>query len=428
MRTIRKLTSPLFSLLLAPICFVRTFAFVLIHWRMFRVGRVYVFHHHSFGHTISGLDYVSRLFYPNPVSLLYVGSPGSNPYLSECFAHNLIPHSLISRTPIFRSAIPRLNYLCARMICHWVASFRTDVSIIDRAAMYKTISLAHGKTLVGNEERDQKFSADDWTGYLHLLHNHIGRPPQLPAKLLERCETEIKRKFSKFFDRPFATLLLRQKGDGDRFDNFARCSGPQRNYRPAIERLVGEGYHVVGAGETDHAVFSDISGYLNLSELDLPPKLINLYLLSQCAIFIGQQSGPSVLPNSLGIPSLICDALPHRIGTFFQGDIILFKQLKLSSGTLLSLSDIYRDHQDLALGYGFARKGVEILPNTSDEILDGIQEVIAIQKKRLQISDRDQELIQKFFRLVPSTMTLHYQKNRPPLSILRSLETQLAER
>ncbi|MBI2281846.1 MAG: TIGR04372 family glycosyltransferase, partial [Bacteroidetes bacterium] len=106
----------------------------------------------------------------------------------------------------------------------------------------------------------------------------------------------------------------------------------------------------------------DISGYFSLTDVDLPPALLNLFLIMKCALFIGQQSGACVLANSCGVPALLCDAFPHRLGTFSPDDVILFKHYReRATGAILSDADVFKNHQDLAYGYHFAQKNIEDL-------------------------------------------------------------------
>lgn len=97
-----------------------------------------------------------------------------------------------------------------------------------------------------------------------------------------------------------------------------------------------------------------------------------------CNYFIGQQSGPLLVPNSCNKPSLIVDSMPHCLGTFSKDDYILFKNLKLNkSKKKLSIKEIYSNYPDLALGYNFKNRNVSIIENSNEEILNAVKYFIS---------------------------------------------------
>ena len=242
------------------------------------------------------------------------------------------------------------------------------------------------------------------------------------------CRKAISARHPEFFDRPFITILLREKGKGGTLDDSFRCSGPQENYLPAVREMVAAGYNVLGTGETVHGKFKDEPGYYSLRDVDVPGPVLNLFALMRCSLFVGQQSGPHILPNSCAIPCLICDAMPYRIGTFIAEDIILFKELRRKSdGKLLSYVDVFRDHPDLAYGYNFAAKGIEIEPNTPEDILAATREALALLRGENPVGPEEADLIERFRLLPEERMTLRYHRTRPPLFMLRRLKDQLTE-
>jgi putative glycosyltransferase (TIGR04372 family) len=122
---------------------------------------------------------------------------------------------------------------------------------------------------------------------------------------------------------------------------------------------------------------------------------------------------------------LLTDALPHRYGTFRHEDTVLFKRLRDRDGHVLSLVEVYRDHPDLAQGYNYDAKGVEIVENTAEEILEAVQEAAALARGTLEPSEEDERLAEAFRALPGPGMPIAYHRNRPPLFELRMLRGEL---
>ncbi len=306
-----------------------------------------------------------------------------------------------------------------------VAAFKRNVHCIDQAMFYKTLSVANNALQFGREETGKLENDDDYSGYFHLLDRHIGPSPMLRHDLIVRCREAIKKKYPHFFDKPFITLLLRQKGLQKEHSTAFRSSGPQENYQAAVQFATENGWHIVGTGETDHRIFGNIPGYFDFGKTGIPPQLMNVFLLTQCRLFVGQISGPYLLPSSCGIQCIITDAMPHRLGVFGRDHLVIHKRLQSRrENRTLSLVEIFREHKDLAFGYNFGKKGITILPNTPEEILEAVQEGISILEGQFTLSSEDDELIKKF-RLLPSAgMHLLFQANRPSLAILHRLREQ----
>ncbi|MEK7137171.1 MAG: TIGR04372 family glycosyltransferase [Patescibacteria group bacterium] len=405
---------------------VRIPLFLLWHRKeLLKSEFTYAYFNHSFGHTVIQLDYLSRLYFPHRVTAVCIAHPDTNPYVFECFSHNidmLVCPQIFSRFSVpFTTTSERV----LRFFLHLFVGWSERLHVVDLMTVYRTVSLAGNSLRVGLEESGTLVVDDDHTGYARLIDSGIGHPPRLPEQMLARCRDAIGARAPRFFDKPFVTLHMREKGVGKVFATRSRNAGPHENYRDAVSWLTQNGYHVVGTGETRHEFFRDIDGYWSLEDIDLPPELLNIFLLTECALFIGQMSGGYQLPSSHGILCLITDAIFHRLATFRRENILLFKHLRRrSTGEVISLVDIYRNHRDLAFGYHFREKDIEIIPNTPEEILEAVRECIAIVENRLALSAEDRELIEHFRALPFEGMHLKFLENRTTLHELRRLRKQ----
>lgn len=401
-------------ILLTPV----VLAFLIRHRRLFDASLVMPFYVGSFGNSFLVLDFAARLYDGNQISLVMVRDPGQNAYLPSMFRKNMTLYwvGTMGFNPYTVAAVLRtLVYVLCR--------FLGRASVIEWQTLHYT--LAHiPERVTGSEERDRLLPTPyDKSGYVYLLEQGIGTQPGLPPDLIERCKSYIAARYPGFFDRPFITLLLRAKGQDDpELSTRYRSSGPMENYRAAVAHAISRGYHVVGAGETQNSAFADVPGFFDLGEVPGAPGLLNLFLLSHCALFWGQHSGPVVVANSCGIPCLITDALPYCSGTFGSGgkDIVLYKPLTLrGENAPLDMVELYTLHQDLAHGYGFARKGVTIGFSGDSDILKAMAE--ALDRLSSPAPADVLALAEKWRDLIEPSMLVRFQSSRPPEFILRGL-------
>ena len=207
------------------------------------------------------------------------------------------------------------------------------------------------------------------SGFIKLLKSTRKVKPFLNDELNLKCRKEIENKFPTFFEKPFICLLLRKPRSKNYFDRMRGST--QKNYIKTVKYFISNGYNVVGTGETDDNLFSYLSGYYNFNELDLDLNLINLFILTNCSLFISQHSGAYILPNIMEIPVILTDSFPFYIGTYNPKDVILFKTVKLN-GKKLSIQEIISNHTHLVYGNNPQNK-YEILDNTEEEILKAVQ-------------------------------------------------------
>jgi putative glycosyltransferase (TIGR04372 family) len=417
---------PVWRAIVFAVALVEVPLFLLRNRELFRNDILYPFWHWSFGHTVSGIDYASRLYWPHRISLLYVPHPNADPLLPRLFEHNVDTFTYRSVLG-FRSVnidAPRVAVL--RFYVFLLAAVIPRLQVAERLSVYKTVSLAGDRRIeAGDPDTNELVEALDLTGYVRLLHDGVGRDAALPPDLREHARAAIHAAYPHFLSRPFVTITFRRKGGGLELHTAIRDAGPPENYVPAVRWLTENGFHVVLWGD-DSGAFDQIEGVYSLERADLPRDVLNLFVFAECYLFVGQQSGAPVLANACAMPCVLTDAFPHRYGTFRRDDVILFKRLReRATSRLLSLVEIYRDHADLAQGYNFEAKGVEIVPNTPEEIVEAVQEAVALSQGSLELTEDDQHLAGLFRRLPAQSMPIAYHGNRPPLAELRRIRVEL---
>jgi hypothetical protein len=295
----------LFALIEVPL-------FLLRNRELFRNDILYPFWHWSFGHTVSGIDYASRLYWPHRISLLHVPHPNANPLLPRLHEHNVDAFTYRSAIGFKSVHIDAPRAAVLRFFTFLAAAVVPRLQVAERESVYRTVSLAGDARIeAGDPDANELVEALDYTGYVRLLHDGVGRDAELPLDLRERVRSAIAAAYPDFFSRPFVTFTFRRKGSGLEAHTAIRDAGPAENYLPAMRWLTENGFNVVLWGD-DGEAFSGLQDVYTLERAELERNELNLFVFAEAALFVGQQSGAPVLANACGVPVLLVDALPHR--------------------------------------------------------------------------------------------------------------------
>ena len=391
---------------------------------------IFPFTHHSFGHPIIAIDWASRTFFPNKLCFVIIPSINDNEFMPTCFSHNVI----VARINLEQEHRNRANEVSIYKSLHYVlmlyASFCASRGIHVRIVVYDEAEYMESMPVLcrmSDHSNDLVYRPNSATGYSRLIKNKVGHPARLPMEYVELCRSRISGVYPEFFNRPLICMLLRKKGAPHVFSDFSRSAGSSEGYARLIQFLIASGYHVAGTGETDNDSFKNIPGYYDLRHIDLNPKLINVFLLTNSVLFIGQQSGPFVLASAAEIPCLITDALPHRVGTFGKRDINLYKDIYLKDrDTPLSLVEIYRTHLDIACGADIRDSGASVVNNSTEQLLDAAREALDMLKDPTSLSQmRADGLAERLRAIMPYHLPVRVHASRPPASVLESLLPEL---
>lgn len=382
---------------------------------------IYPFYCSSFGHNIISFELLTRFTYPHKASVIYTPWKRYNPYLSKLYSESIdlfyfeAPHSIQDFTwNMMRLGLTLLTY-----------SRRAP----DKPVVYEYEGFCHllslgEKDIAGHEELGHLYEIRNTRGFSTLIKNQWGRAPQLPESEIKKCKDAIIEKYPNFFTKPFVTMLLRKKGsDGVKLSDTQRCPLDMSDYIPAVQHLAESGFYITGTGETDDKLFADIDGYYDLSDIQIDIKLLNIFLLTECNLFFGQQSGPYYLSNSRATQCILTNCMPYRMGSLGQRDLNLYKKIKIQD-RILSVVEIYKNHLDLVRGYNFSNKNAEVVDNTEEEILETVKEAVELFKGKTT-PEHIIELDQKLKSLMPDDIRATKDPSRMPAFILKSAEAEL---
>lgn len=407
---------------LACITTVRVFAFVFKNRRAILKNRIiYPFYCSSFGHNIISFELLTRLTYPHKASVIYTPWQRFNPYLPKLFEDSIdlfyfhTPHSIHDYT---------WNVMRFALICITFGPRAPNKPVVYEYEGFCHLLSLGEKDIAGHEENNRLYEIRNTRGLYNLIRNRWGKIPQLPEAEQNQCRSAITEKYPDFFDKPFVTMLLRKKGEGSaKLSDQQRNPADMREYIPATKYWAKSGFHIAGTGETDNDIFRNIEGYYDLSDINLDQKLLNIFLITECNIFFGQQSGPYYLPNSRAIQCVLTNSMPYRMGSLGQQDLNLYKKIQIDHQDI-SVAALYKNHIDLVRGYHFKDKNVTIIDNTADEILETVKEAVDIFNGK-ETPKEIAALDQKLKSLMPDDIRAKKDPSRMPAFILKSLKDVL---
>lgn len=361
--------------------------------------RIVICHEGGFGHQFHGPDLVRRLHAPERCLFIFMAWFGRN---NPC-------------TPLIWSGIrilhmptlpPALQPECVERAKDMVAWATTLGRLI-----HERIHRRFGKPAINYEgflhyaacarphlyykENDGGGRSPNWVLTYYDLVATVPMPKRrLPTVLRERIGAHMARCFGG--TDSIATLYLRQKGGGT--DSSARSGSHPVEYLPTVQILNQKGYRVFimgdlrfaceGAVHADHvvaslqehglfdAIFADLADldpinfandwrFYDSSRDLLLRRLIDLYLMTECRIFIGEAGGGSQLSPYDGIPTVNLNVLPYA--TALPNTAHLYKVVEDRQGRLLPFQALLSRHR-----WAFEFPEAQARTNNAYEIADTV--------------------------------------------------------
>lgn len=383
--SIYKLVSRLFhfvinfySILIIPLLYLEIFFFIMYNFKkIISNKKILLICNWSFGHQILGLEYSSRYYYPENISLIQILYPRNNPYLSRCYSNihtfNFKTNFFKTKTKLHGDIQTYMLLITLKIIIH----FNKKIEIIKHVQydqeLYQKINFqSHNPKFYNRIDDKIVDSRYNLSGLKYLINNKKFPTIKIPNELVKKIENKIKNYYPNFFDKPFVCLLLRKKRSLEYYDNM-RDSGPEQNYCKSIKEFVRRGYQVVSTGEVDDKLFNNINGYYSFKNIDLDYYLLNLYFILNTKILICQHSGPVYLTNSINTKNILINTFPFFNGTLNNEDKVLFIKLK-KNNNLIPTNEIFNNKEFKEVLYGkcLEEDGYELQNCSENEIYNAI--------------------------------------------------------
>lgn len=158
------------------------------------------------------------------------------------------------------------------------------------------------------------------------------------------------------------------------------------SYSAILKYLKERGYTVIRVGEYEKNELNNEEDYLGLPQVSkFEIELLNVYMSSVCAIFLGSASGPFNLAAIWNRPVFVLNYLPYSILRQHNVEIMAIPKLLALNGRILTAKEIfeknYHLYRDDAL---YDEHGLEIVPNDPLDCIEDFKEFFDAFVKRNQ--------------------------------------------
>jgi len=377
----------------------------------------------SFGHKITGLDYLARLFPREKIILYVLVNSKINKYLFDLYREYIsvifiYPYS--AKSNFFLICTPA-EALGIKKGIQLAFIFRSvEFFIPHPVTLYRAMNMEYEKMSV-YKFSDNEVKVPYETFYSHdflLEHvklNSIG----LKKDDLNSVHRAIKKAIPEASDNVISFIF---RNDGNKhltFHDKIRDSGPVKNYLEAIKFLSSKGYGILLFGELDFYEFHKIKNVVEASRLDCNQDLLNIFSLTYSYFIVTQHSGPIHLANIASVPAVITDFLPLWQGSCGSKDIFVPKNFYVRDGMRrISLRTIFSKYSDLFFGAYDKYPELEVGPSLPEDITAAVVEM----ENQLDISSNYQpnhELLENYRRMIPAKSLHAYRKNRISNQLLK---------
>ena len=206
--------------------------------------------------------------------------------------------------------------------------------------------------------------------------------PIFSEKEIEQGE-QLRRDFGIPGNAKIVVLHVREPGYLPELKYHRHRDANIETYKPAVKYLTDNGYYVVRIGDSSMKPIH-WRNVVDTTRHDAYQQILEPYFIYQANLYLGMSSGPNALAVAFCTPQVLSHVIYGESDSLYRWphDIRLFKKTK-KDGRILTQQEI--DNSDI---YTFTRAeefenaGVELIDNTSDEILDAVKKSCRKFKRR----------------------------------------------
>ncbi|HTT37431.1 MAG TPA: TIGR04372 family glycosyltransferase [Burkholderiales bacterium] len=197
----------------------------------------------------------------------------------------------------------------------------------------------------------------------------------------------------------FACLHVREPGFWNEADD--RTNRPRvasiRSYLPAIEHIVSRGGWVVRLGDSSMQALAPMPGLIDYARSDAKSDWMDVFLCASCRFLIGTNSALYQVCITFGTPSVATNWVPLSSFPMSGRDIVLPKRLRSrADGTELPFDAVLRLPRDAPFGQLFDHHRLDLIDNTPEEILEGVEEMLQRSDGVWESSDEARARVERF--------------------------------
>ena len=377
----------------------------------------------SFGHKITGLDYLARLF-PKEKILLYVLVNSSiNKFLFNLYREYIeskFIYTYSQKISWFRRCVAA-EALGIKKGIEIVFVLRSiEFFIPHPVLLYRAMNIDYEKMEVYRFS-DNKIKVPYETFYSHdfLLQNNMLDKLHLHNEDLANVYSAIEKYDNRTPNKVVSIILRNDAANHSSFHDQNRDAGPLENYFDAISYLSSSGFTVLLFGDKNFSLTSKIKHVIDAKKLDCNQDLLNIFSLTKSEFIVMQHSGPVHLANIASVPIVIADFLPLWQGSCGKKDIFVPKNFyHKDSGLRIPLKRLLTDYTALFFGGYQLFPEIEICPSEKEDITGAVIEMVD-QLKHESTYSPDRELLKLYYDYIPSQSLHSYRRNRISNQLLK---------
>lgn len=150
-----------------------------------------------------------------------------------------------------------------------------------------------------------------------------------------------------------------------------------KSYLPAIEHIVSRGGWVVRLGDPSMQALAPRPGLFDYARSSAKSDWMDLFLCASCRFMIGTNSALYQACISFGTPSVATNWVPLSSFPMCRRDVVLPKLLRSRvDGADLSFDAVLRLPRDVPFGQLFEHCQLDVIDNTPEQILEGVDEML----------------------------------------------------
>jgi putative glycosyltransferase (TIGR04372 family) len=172
-----------------------------------------------------------------------------------------------------------------------------------------------------------------------------------------------------------------------------------RTYGAAIETILEREGYVVRMGDPNMPPLPPIDGAIDYARSELKCEYADILLLSGARVFVGTNSGLSIVPGIYGVPCVLTNWVPIGLPNWFNKDLMIPKLLRYKGSR-----DFVTIEEMLASDLGYVQNprdlpaGLEFVDNTPEELAAVVTQMLRELDGEVD-EVRDRVLEEEYFNL-----------------------------
>jgi putative glycosyltransferase (TIGR04372 family) len=208
-----------------------------------------------------------------------------------------------------------------------------------------------------------------------------GRKPllQLPEDIKSRGRAELRRNGIPD-DAWFVALHVREAGSKPRQRGLmAALNANVVDFLPAITEITRRGGWIIRMGDPNMARLPPMPNVFDYCHSDARADWMDIFIASQCRVFLGTSSGPAYVPPIYGVNCVLTNWWPPAHRPWHAGDIFIPKLCRqMSNGRLLTLDEMLHGPVawSFSSGHLASRHQLRVEDSRPDDILAAVTEML----------------------------------------------------